>query len=476
MKRLFHILVFFCFSLTAFAQEETRAIDSLENIMQYQEGREKVLTMMELSRAFFDFSFDDCIDWSEKAIQLAHETNDVELDGDANFAFGIHYGYHSDLDLAQIYLKRSLDLYQQSRNEDKAFESLWNLAYFELLLGNMDTAYVAFQKVFSVAEQRHDSLACAQVSANMAFIQYQKNDFEGAISSFLFSKAFYESINDSTAIAEVDLNLATIYGECGRSIEAKKLFVSVIPRLEAFRNYYYMLLAYKNYGLLLERYLINYDSADYYFKKALEVANLEDVSRQDRQTIVNSKADVLVELGNMAVLKKQVQLALSYYEEALFLAESNVYHFGQMHAMVGLGQLYAQQGQASKSLQYLDRYAKEASRSGITMMESAVKKALILDYARLGRFAEMENELDYLDEQRAALTRENGDISNQIRALRSEVENLVIQSESQNDQIQTLQTQRNHYRLAFFGLLAIVLAVLVLLIAHKIVRKNRTKV
>ena len=476
MKRLLLILTFFVFPTWAFAQDDTRIVDSLENVLSTQQGAERIKTMIQMVWAFYDVSFDDGIEWGEKALQQSQELGMTELEAEATYALGVQYGYHNDLDLAQDYLKESFRLYKQVDNEIKAFDALWNQAYFELLLGNMDTAYVAFQKVFSVAEQHHDSLACAQVSANMAFIQYQKNDFEGAISSFLFSKAFYESINDSTAIAEVDLNLATIYGECGRSIEAKKLFVSVIPRLEAFRNYYYMLLAYKNYGLLLERYLINYDSADYYFKKALEVANLEDVSRQDRQTIVNSKADVLVELGNMAVLKKQVQLALSYYEEALFLAESNVYHFGQMHAMVGLGQLYAQQGQASKSLQYLDRYAKEASRSGITMMESAVKKALILDYARLGRFAEMENELDYLDEQRAALTRENGDISNQIRALRSEVENLVIQSESQNDQIQTLQTQRNHYRLAFFGLLVIVLSMLVFFITYKIIRKKRAKV
>ena len=476
MRHLFAILSFLIMSLTVSAQEEMRVIDSLEDAIRHQEGRERVLTMIELSYAFYDFSFDDCIDWGEKAITYSLEMDDTELEAAANYALGINYGYHTDLDLAQFYLKNAFDLYQQSGNEAKAFESIWNQAYFEMVLGNMDTAYIAFEKVMEMAERLNDSLACAQVSANMAFIQYQKNDFEGAISSFLFSKAFYESINDSTAIAEVDLNLATIYGESGRSVEAKKLFVSVIPRLEAFRNYYYMLLAYKNYGLLLERYLIDYDSADYYFKKALEITTLEDISRQDRQTIVNSKADVLVELGNVAVLKKQMQQALSYYEEALSLAESNVYHFGQMHAMVGLGQLYAQQGLASKSLQYLDWYAKEASRSGITMMESAVKKALILDYARLGRFAEMEIELNYLDEQRAALTRENADISNQIRVLRSEVENLIIQSDSQNDQNQTLQTQRNQYRLAFFGLLAIALFALALLIAYKIVRKKRAKV
>ena len=475
MHRRVFIVFFFFLTLTVSAQEETRLIDSLENAIRHQEGLEKVQTMIELSYAFFDFSFDDCVDWGEKAIQCSLGLDDVELEADANYALGINYGYHSDLDLAQIYLKKAFDLYQQSGNEAKAFESIWNQAYFELVLGNMDTAYIAFEKVMEMAERREDSLACGQVSANMAFIQYQKNDFEGAISHYIACKAFYESINDSAAIAEVDLNLATIFGECGRSTEARKMFVSVIPRLEAFHNYYFMLLAYKNYGLLLERYFINYDSADYYFKKALEVTKLEDISRQDRQTIVNSKADLLVELGNVAVLKKQAQQAMAYYEEALSLAESNGYHFGQMHAMVGLGQLYAQQGQASKSLQYLDRYAKEVSRSGITMMESAVKKALILDYARLGRFDEMETALDYLDEQRAALTRETADISSQIRDLRSEAEDLILQYESQNNQIQILQSQRDQYRLAFFGLLSLALFVLVLLIAYKIVRKNRAK-
>jgi hypothetical protein len=53
------------------------------------------------------------------------------------------------------------------------------------------------------------------------------------------------------------------------------------------------------------------------------------------------------------------------------------------------------------------------------------------------------------------------------------MEDLLIQYESQSEQIQTLQTQRNHYRLAFFGLLAIALFALALMIAYKIVRRKR---
>ena len=476
MKRVINILVFLCLSLTAFAQEEMRIIDSLENAIRHQEGHEKVQTMIELSYAFFDFSFDDCVDWGEKAIQCSLGLDDVELEADANYALGINYGYHSDLDLAQVYLKKAFELYQQSGNEAKAFESIWNQAYFELVLGNMDTAYVAFQKVLSLAEQRHDSLACAQVNDNLAFIHYQRNDLDGAIVAYEFSRRIYASLNDSAAMAKVAVNLATLFGESGKPNEARALFVEVIPQLKMFRDYDFLLLAYKNYGLLFERDFINYDSAYYYFGKALECTELEALSRSDRQTMANTKADVLVEMGNVAVQRDKIQEAKDYYEQALNLAKDSGYHFGQMQATIGLGQLYAKMGQAAKSLQYFNIYSEEAALSGITMMESAVKKALILDYARMGRFAEMETALDYLDEQRAALTRENADILSQIRDLRSKAEDLIQQYDSQNHQIQTLQTQRNHYRLAFFGLLGITLFIVVLLVSRKIVRKKRAKI
>lgn len=476
MKQLFNILILLFLTTFTFAQDETRVIDSLESVMAKQEGREKVLTMIELSKAFFDFSFDDCVDWSEKAIQLSQEIGDVELEADAVFSLGIHYGYHSDIDLSQVYLKNSFDLYQQSGSEAKAFESLWNLAYFELLLGNMDTACLAFQKVLSVAEQRHDSLAYAQASDNLAFVQYQRHDFDGAIKAYESSRDIYALLYDSLAVAQTNLNLAIILGECGRTKEARKLFVKVIPELEVFQEKYLLLTAYKNYGMLFARDFINYDSASFYFEKALACTESETLSRADRQTIDNTKADLLVEMGNVAVSHHDDLLAMDYFTEAFALAENNKYHFGMMQAALSLGQLYAYQGKAALSLHYLEIYAEEAKKSGITMMESAAKKPLILDYARLGRFNEMASELDVFDEQKQALQRENNDLYDQLNTIQDETQGLLQQYESQSKQLQTLQTQRNQYRLAFFGLLAIALFALALLIAYKIVRKKRAKV
>ena len=476
MKRLFNILLLIGLCFPLFAQEDTRVVDSLENALSTQQGSERIKTMIQMVWAFYDISFDDGIKWGEKAMKLAHESGEIEMEAQAAYAVGMQFGYHNDLDLAQDYLRKAFVLYEQADNDSKAFDALWNIAYFELLLGNMDTAKKVFQKVLLMAEERDDDLACAQANANIAVACFQLNDFNGSIEALKESRHNYEALNDSAALTLTDFNMATLYGDYGKTEEAKKLYQAVIPQSEAYGLYDVLLLAYKNYGLLFERDYVNYDSACYYLEKALEVTTFEGFSRQDRQTIMNSKADVLAELGNVAALQQNVQLAVDYYEEALSLAESNGYHLGQMQATVGLGRLYAKLGKASLSLHYLERYADEATRSGITMMEHEVRKALIIDYARLGRFEEMEKEIEVLDEQRAASSRENSDLYEQNSWLSEEMQSLLSQHEFQNNQIETLQSFRNHYRMAFYGLLCLCIAAVVLFIAYKIVRKNRPKI
>jgi lipopolysaccharide export LptBFGC system permease protein LptF len=108
-------------------------------------------------------------------------------------------------------------------------------------------------------------------------------------------------------------------------------------------------------------------------------------------------------------------------------------------------------------------------------MRPSLTKSLVADYARLGRFDEMNAALDDFEERQAALSREIADLYERNFDLENMASDLLEHSDSQNKQLGQLQSQRNQYRLAFFGLLAIVLFALTLLAAYKIVRKNRAK-
>ena len=476
MKRLFNILVFFCLSLTTFSQEETRVVDSLLRVLEHQEGHEKVLTMIELTWEFYDISFDDCIDWGEKAIAESQSLGYADLQAKANYVLGTQYAYHGDLDLAKVYLNQAYSQFLALNDTKNAFESLWNLATYEVTLGSIDTAYVAYENALSLAKQLNDTSASASVLSNMGLIWYKRGNPEMSLRYNREAQDLFEAIGDDWNMCRRQSNIAVVYMERGRYEDAMEIYWKTLPRFEAYGDNYYSFTACKNIGMIYENVFVNYDSALFYLQKAIDCGGRPMPYRENAVFLNNEESGVIVEQGNIMVARGEYENAISAYKEALFLAESNAYYLGQMEACIGLVKVYAQTGQPAKALQFYQRYSALEKKSGIIRLHDNLHKPLIITYARLGRFEEMTKELEALDELYMARMRETSDLYEQYDQLQAEASGLLEQYESQNQQISNLKTQRNHYRLAFFGLLAIVLFAAFLLVAYKIVRKKRTKV
>ena len=474
MKRLLNILVFCCLALPVVAQEETHVVDSLLNVLERQQGRDKVLTMIELTWEFYDVSYDDCIDWGEKAIKEAQEQGLADLEADATYALGMQYGYHGDLDLSQKKLKKAFELHETIGNDARAFEDIWNQAYFEQQVGNIDTAFQIYEEVLVYAKKRQDSIAMAQVYTNMAVIQHQKFDFEQAEKSLKKCLDIYKSISDTALVLRTEANIAGTYMEHGKTSEARRMFQQVIPQMESIGDYVFLLVVYKNYGQLLVKDIKDYDSARYYYERAYSVGEL--LRENGIKVPVSDIVNILVELGNSNYNQGDYKGAIEKYKEAFDIAEINAYTAGKMQACVGLGTAYSYLAMPSESLYYLDLFIELERKSGITIARSSMRLPLMLNYARLGKFNDLESELSDFEEEYNDVLRENADIYDNLQQLRDEVSGLLADHDSQNNQIQTLQTERNHYRLAFFGLLAIMLFAMVLFVAYKIVRKKRSKV
>lgn len=473
MKKLLLILAFAVCSCFGFAQVDTRVVDSLENVMTTQQGEEKVRTMIGLVKTFYDLSFDDCVDWGERAIQLSREIGSEELEADAVYELGMQYGYHNDLDLAQYYLKQSLALYKQAGNDAKVFDVLWYGAYFDLMLGNMDTALSLYEKALTVAEGRNDILGIAKINSNKAIIHYQKQEYLRAETAFNKAREGFTIVDDTFSVARMDANLANLYMEWGKMAKAKQLFKKVLAQFEADESYEMLLLVYKNYGRLFVKDKADFDSAYYYYEKAYSLQNY--LEENGIAVPVVNKVDVLVEMGNVRFRKDKPEEALELFLEAYEMAEEAKYSSGQMMACVGLASAYSQLAQPSKSQYYINKFFELESKTGITLAHSVMRYSLIANYARLGRFDDMVTEINKLKDEYNGVMSENADLFEQNSALMDETQGLLQQYNLQNDQLQALQTQRDQYRLAFFGLMAIMLFFLVLFIAYKIVRKKRAK-
>lgn len=462
MRRFLIILLLFLLVPKVWSQVDTHVVDSMLDVLPSQQGRDRVLTMMELTWEFYDISFDDCTEWGEKAISEAEAMDSVNLMAKANYVLGVQYCYHGDLDLAKGYLNKACALYSDFGDLEGLFDSQWQMATHEQVKGNVDSSFVYYEKALATAEMMHDSVAYTDVLFNMAVIHYEKGNLNQSKAEYLRLRDYYGQENDDVHLSMVDLNLAVIEMELGNAFVARKAFCSLIPVFEAKSDNTNLMYVYKNLGSIYLRDIINYDSALICLQNARRYSEIAEYTY--------FASDVTNELGNAYFKLGNYDESLRYYNEALAEASEIQYHNGMAAAFAGMGQVYCKLGQAQKSLGCYQKCFEVEKKMGGDRYRVALTGDLIRVYARLGRYDDLELELNKIEEDRNALVRENAELFSENMRLQTEIEDLCSLNQSRSDEIDALTARGKHYQLAFFGLLGIVVVVLLLVIAKNLKR------
>ena len=469
MKRLINILVFISIASNCIAQnEEMRVIDSMRNVMAKQEGVQRVETMTELAQALFNVSYDDCILLGEKAVIEAEKLKDEDLLSWTHWKLGNSYMNHYDFDLAYEHFEKALELLEGEEDSEWRMYALDYKGRVELLMGNLDLALQTFQRDLSVSEKLGDELNCGDVLNNLAYIYFQQNNIDKAMECFQDARQRYVQGNDSLSIAQCDNNISNIYVQWQQYDEALALLEKAIPVFEQNGDDASLAHAYQNVGTIYSTGLVNLDSALVYLRKSIVCAEMVG----DQMTLVEDE----IELANVLKLLNRNGEAINLYQSALHSSEKMGYLNGMLSAYKNLGIYYNEAGDFTTSAIYLKRCMDLASEKGNQLYVNSIRPYLIADYAHMGHFVEMKKELGLYTDNYESILNESNVLDEELAHLRENAADLFQQYESQNNQIQTLQTQRNHYRMAFFGLLTVALFIVVLPITYKIVRKKRAKI
>lgn len=468
MKRLLLIVFLAVCSIWAFAQEDTHVVDSLLNEMARQEGYEKAETMQELSRAFFDISFDECISIGEKAIEESAKTGDTPLLSQAYWKLGLSFLEHYDFDLAHDCFETASELLSNSKETELTMLVLDYKGRVELLMGEFDMALSTYQKALDVSEKLDDQLNSADVINNIAYIYFSRDELDKSLDYFENARRRYVQLGDSLSIAQCDNNISNIYVQWQQYDQAKKVLQRAIPVFLEYNDEGSLAHAYHNFGLIYATGHVNLDSALLFLQKSVICA--ENVG--DETILIENE----IETANILMLLGRDREAMNFYQSALHSSESMGYLNGLLEAYRHVGIYYNGKGDFTTSAVYLKRCMDLAEEKGNQLLANIVRPYLIANYAHLGHFAEMKKELGLLKDDYTAVFSESNELSEELLHLKYNYEGLLQQYESQNDQLQTLQSQLDQYRLAFFGLLAIALFALAFLVTYKIVRKKRAKV
>ena len=380
----------------------------------------------------------------------------------------MRYLNHYELDLALENYNKALELLK-NKDDSELLEDVLNYkGRVELFMGDMDSALMTYQYALRVSEKLGDELNCADVINNMAYIYYQRDEMDKSLEYFKEARKRFELVQDTLSIAQCDNNISNIYVERQQFDDALSLLQKVIPVFDHYQDEASLAHAYQNLGTAYASGFVKCDSALVYLQKSIVCA--ENVG--DQITLIEDELELA---GVMRQLNREGE-AISLYQSALHSSEAMGYTIGMMEAYKNLGIHYNIVGDFTTSAVYLKRCMDLASEKGNQLYVNTVRPYLIADYARLGQLMEMKKELGLMQDEYLGIVNENNALSDELSRIQSNVEGLLEQYEFQSKQIQTLQSQRNQYRLAFFGLLAIALFVLALLIAYKIVRKKRAKV
>lgn len=467
MKRLVFILSFLMIILEVPAQEEMRVIDSIQAVLKTQEGSEKVVSLAELSRAYFDISFDDCISCGEAAVEEAKKLCDGEWIAWAIYKLGARYKDHYDFDLSHDCFDQAVTILKQQKTADgDLYLDILNIkGEVELLMGELDLALATYTKALEVSETLEDDMNAANVVNNLAYICFYKDDVDKAKGFFDDARKRYIALDDMLSAAQCDNNISNIYLQRQEYDKARALLQKAIPIFEQNKDVASLAHAYQNLGTIYGEGQVNLDSALYYLHKSILCA--ENVG--DQIILIEDE----LELASVLKHQNKEKEALSLYQSALHSSEVMGYVKGMLESYKNLGIHYNTAGDYTTSAIYLKRCMDLAAEKGNQLYVNAVRPYLISDYARLGQLVEMKKELGLMHDNYLGIVSENNILSEELSCVQYNMEGVLRQYETQNTQIQALQTQRNQYRLAFFGLLAIALFIVALFVAYKIVRKKR---
>ena len=464
MKRLINILVFVLLASFSFAQEEMQVIDSLQNVMAKQEGAKRVETMAELAQFMFNVSFDDCISIGETAVAEAEKLGDDDLLSWTHWMLGTSFMNHYDFDLALEHFDKAIELLEGKEESEWLMYALDYKGRVELLMGDLDEALATYLRDLEVSQHLGDEPNCADVTNNLAYIYFHQDELEKALESFSLARQKFEYLGDTLSVAQCDNNISNIYVQWQQFDKAKSILQEAIPVFKRFDDESSLAHAYQNLGTVYATGLVNYDSALFYLQKSVACAENVD----DEIVLIEDEietANVLMKLG-------RENDAMSLYQSALHSSEAMGYLNGTMESYRMLGIHYNEKGDFTTSAVYLKRCVEIAEENGNQVFVNSVRPYLIADYAHLGHFAEMKEQLDLFQENYASVFNESNALSEKLADLQDDAESLFAMYESQNEEIETLQSQRNSYRLAFFGLLGIALFSLAILVVCKIVRKK----
>jgi len=344
------LILFVCFSclLSPKARgQEAAAADSLKQALaKATTTEEKAARLDELSRVMMNVNPVAAEEYGKQLIVLAEESRDRKIMYDAYLSNGVRCSYMAGQkkysDLAIGFFTKAMELARQNRMEKRVGRAQLHLASIYLVIPDKDKALTYATNAFSLLSNLPDDSLRAEAHNVLGAVYQARNENTLALRNFLSALRIADELDNPSLIRNCYTQLAGFYSE-----------------------------------------IEDYETAIDKMNNALA-----ELDRIKEKNAPYQRVVFLNTIGNLFSQKKNYDIAISYYERSIALADSLHFSTLKIPGYISLLNQYLQIDEPEKALEYMQSPAGTQLKTYLSNfgLNAMIDQVYGVVYTKMGRY------------------------------------------------------------------------------------------
>lgn len=279
---------------------------------------------------------------------------------------GYAYGFYSahNFNAIKYFIKAN---YEESINEyrtalkyvdpkkpEQKIRLFSNISLSHRMLNNQDSSLVYLLIVYEESKSNHLQKSYQQSVLDLATFYLKKEDYVSTVKYFVEAESFCENSTDTVFLIKVYSSLAMFYDAVNDFDKSIQSYNKAILLNESFDGINFLSQNYANLGETYRRLKHDYDTAIYYFRKAISLALPYEAER--RKLIAN------INIGNAFLDSHRIDSAYIYYLKAYNSDFISKMPDAEAAVLINLGMYYHENAEYDQALVFLNEGLEKAKK------------------------------------------------------------------------------------------------------------------
>lgn len=310
-------------------------------------SKANVDSLISLATSYSEYSYEECLEFGELALQLAAGLDYSDGEADAIFSIGLTYDYMQDYYLAVTYYEQALELYEELEDIDGIFITTNNLGLIYKEWGQYTIALDYFRIALENAEITKDPYDLATLYNNIGLLHNMTDDLDQSAEYFQKALELSAQFEDIPMTISLYLNIGSVYFDRGNHEEALHHFQRAYELSEQHDDQESLSKAIHNIGMIYH-HNEEYDNALDYYLHSLDIAQE-----------LNLHIDIAISYSNIGLLhydRNNFSKAIDFFHKSNEVAEEHKFVFVMSDNHLYLSEIYEKQQQLQNALAHYQKY------------------------------------------------------------------------------------------------------------------------